>query len=906
MRKHRLVRLINQISLFAGIFLSSCLGSKFLEGNDQILAKQKIKGISGGLRDQSYTLLPKQKNTRFFSYPFTHLAHIYQLGENGVVFGPKIERKKMRLKDKDEIYRQRIQKAGSQEKKDGLRAKIERITKRKTAKIEKKKDAPQLTLIPGFDVAKARQKEVAIEQKYDQKVASAKNEKQENRLRARKARKLDKKQRKINQGNQLMRWGEPLSIYSSNEARIAANNIQNYLYSKGYFKAEVNIDTARLDSLKPFKRFRRRTRNWFSRIAGAKHRYINLHLNVEKKSRYVVDSIQFDIKDPGLAQLLRENSKNQPLKKGFYDQNMLAAERDHIYKLAIDNGYYEFSKQFITFKIDSTQLGRDTLMIREIIFNPEGRSRHKIFEIDSIIFYSEASVRQSVKRSISTFDNITFSFGRKRYPERILDWRIPMEVGDKYSRSQTIETQRQLSFLDNFKFVNINYDTTGNTFIANIFTSPFERFQTSSEFGLSSTQGSDGVGNPGPFFNVNLKNRNTFNLLEVIGLDFNAKLQDLSNVSGDIENELTGAYTSRQIGGELSFSFPQFVFPIGNNYQNQIGKYNPKTRFSFGVIYEDRISEYRRLEYNGAIAYSWQIQDRVKYTITPAKIRWIDSQNTDSFQAFIEELIELRNAYANAFRPAVVNSSSFERIQNFGAYASGSNGAFLRTYFEFGGHMNSLISGSFFGDELEEFIYIKTNVDFRKIHRLSSKYNLAYRLNIGYARPFGSNRGLPYDGYFYAGGSSSIRGWRPRRLGPGSFATFIIDDEGNPTSTLNDEIEQPGEVLIESSIELRRDLVGFVEGALFLDAGNVWRIENNTDDTEFDAAVFRPSDFINQVAVAGGAGVRFDLQFLILRLDLGIKMVDPAKDIGSRFLGRNIFDNFGDNTEINIGIGYPF
>ena len=194
----------------------------------------------------------------------------------------------------------------------------------------------------------------------------------------------------------------------------------------------------------------------------------------------------------------------------------------------------------------------------------------------------------------------------------------------------------------------------------------------------------------------------------------------------------------------------------------------------------------------------------------------------------------------------------------------------------------------------------------RRIQRLSSKYNLAYRLNLGFAYPFGDNRGLPYDGYFYAGGSSSIRGWRPRRLGPGSFVTLVTDQEGNPTTTINDEIEQPGEILIETSVELRRELVGFVEGALFLDAGNVWRVENTTNDPDFRSAVFRFSNFINQMALAGGAGVRFDLQFLILRFDLGIKVIDPAKDIGNRFLGRNIFTNFRDNSEINIGIGYPF
>ena len=134
----------------------------------------------------------------------------------------------------------------------------------------------------------------------------------------------------------------------------------------------------------------------------------------------------------------------------------------------------------------------------------------------------------------------------------------------------------------------------------------------------------------------------------------------------------------------------------------------------------------------------------------------------------------------------------------------------------------------------------------------------------------------------------------------------MTDENGDVTNEPNLEAEQPGEILIESSLELRRNLVGFIEGALFIDAGNVWRIENNSDDPDFDAAVFRFDNFLSQIAVASGGGVRFDLQFLILRLDLGIRVIDPAKPKGARFVLPELFDDFDSNTEINIGIGYPF
>jgi len=895
---------LSNIFLTVGFFLSSCLGSKFLKDDEKMLVKQNVKGISGSLRDNSLLLLNNQTNTRllFGLFPFTHLSHIYKLGENGISFGPNIARKEMRLSDKREIIRKRMEKAGTEKKRYQIeeRAKQALITKQK--RIDRKRDKPRLVIIPGYRKDKAIKRKAKIEQKLDKRIAKTDKTKKKNKLRAKKARKLDKKERKIKQGNQTMRWGEALSIYDHNESKISANAIQDFLYSKGFFNATVRIDTANYDRLHTIGKTGRKFRNWFSRMAGAKHRYINLDFVVDKKERYFIDSIQLDIRDETLQELILENKNKSPLKKGYYDQQVLSDERDYIYDLAVNNGYHEFSKQYISFQVDSTHLGRDSLIVREVILNPDNKSEHKIFYIDSIVFISDAGLSQAYRRTTETFRDITFSFGKKRYNKKILGWRIPIAQDDRYSKEITIETQRQLSFLDNFKFVNINYDTTGNRFVANVFTSPFERYETSSEIGFSSTT----QGFPGPFVNINLKNRNAFNTLEIVGINLDVKLQDLRNVSNISSDDITGTYTSRQFGGELSVSFPKFLFPIGSYYQNKIGKYNPTTRVSFGVAFEDRISEYTRLVYEGILSYGWQVRDRMKYNITPMQISWINSNNSDSFQAFLNSLSSVGNSYANAFKSAVVGSSSFSREQNFGKYGTGNDGAFLKTTFEFGGHFNGLISNSFFGDELETFEYLKTNFDIRRINRLSRKYNLAYRMNVGYAYPFGDNRALPFDRYFFAGGSSSIRGWKPRRLGPGSYAVFEADELGNETNRVDFDIEQPGEILIESSIELRRSLVGFVEGALFMDAGNVWRTENNSNDPEFDRAVFKFDRFLGEIAVAAGVGTRFDLQFLILRLDLGFKIYDPAQKKGSRFVGDEIFSNFGYNSEFNIGIGYPF
>ncbi len=936
--------------------LTSCLGSKFLKDDQRILAKQKIVGISGSLEDEAEGLFEQQSNSRilFGYYPFTHLSHFYQLGKEGIGYKRDVERLELRKQDLIDIYSVRMKHTDSDHKskvksrldKKLLRKdnKINRVKKRiekkadkhnqklvdfearlgkkisNTSKTRKKNKLKEKLAWNGFirrerinrlqeykwiglwyfDPDIVRAEKDSLEARFDLKIASTDKEKRVQKLRNRKAKKVDKKNRTIKQGNQLMRWGEEPAIYKEISSRLTAEKIDQYLHSKGYFNSTIEIDTTSYESVGPITGTLHKIRDWVSRWSGVKKRFINLEYKVNLDSRAIIDSIQYNIEDTILLALVFENIKHSPLKKGYYDQEVLSKERDFIYDLAINNGYYEFSKQYISFQIDSIQLGKDTVIVREVIKNPVGKDQHKIFYLDSIVFVTDASINKTFYRTQEKYRDITFQFGKNRYSKKVLEWRIPLEQDDPYSRDLTIETQRQLSFLDNFKFININYDTTGNYFVANIFTSPFDKYETSSEFGLSRSQGK-----PGPFVNINLKNRNTFRTLEILSFDANARLEDLPSVRE--ETQVNRNYTSRQFGAEAAITFPQFLFPLGSYYKNKIGRFNPKTRISFGFSFEDRVNEYRRLIYTGTWAYSWQIRDQVKYTLTPFQLSLTDASVTSGFQDQLIDLLEENNPYALAFQSAVISSQAFQLDLSLGDYSNGKDGAFVRLNTELGGNLNSVFGNSLFGDSLETYNFAKAQIDLRKINHLARKTNLAFRLNVGLAYPYGENKSLPYERYFFAGGSSSIRAWRPRRLGPGSFGRFV-DDEGNPLEFVDDSNEQPGELLIESSVELRQDLVGFLEGAIFIDAGNVWLVRNAIAgvDEDGDDGIFRFNQFTNDIAVGTGVGLRFDLQFLIFRVDLGIKLIDPAQKRGERFVGNKIFSDFGRNSQVNIGIGYPF
>jgi outer membrane protein assembly factor BamA len=202
---------------------------------------------------------------------------------------------------------------------------------------------------------------------------------------------------------------------------------------------------------------------------------------------------------------------------------------------------------------------------------------------------------------------------------------------------------------------------------------------------------------------------------------------------------------------------------------------------------------------------------------------------------------------------------------------------------------------------LEFYQFLKSSVDFRHYFPYGRESTFAFRINMGAAKPYGaiSENTLPYEKYFFAGGSSSIRAWAPRRLGPGNFAA--TDDNGE----LNYDFEQFGEIIFETSVEVRRNLVNFLDGALFVDAGNIWVFDQTP---EREGANFEFNRFYKEIAIGTGAGLRIDFSFLILRLDIGFKLYDPAQPEGERWTADkwNLAGGNNYSPTYNIGIGYPF
>jgi len=716
------------------------------------------------------------------------------------------------------------------------------------------------------------------EKKFDRKIAATKKQKRIANLQYRKQNKVDAINKKIENGNLFMQWGEPIAVFDTVAMRQSKNKIEASLFNKGYFQAKVS------DSYKE----------------GRKKR-IAVEYTITPGPLFVYDTIFYNIPDKHVADLVSKNIGLSLIKKGdAYDQDKLGKERDRIDQLLKDNGIYDFIKQFIDFSLD-TVVKKNKIKLQMEILNPAKRGYHKQFKVDSVIFITDVSTfgKPNEKRHNTSYHNITFSSFEDIYSKKILAQRVFITKDSLYSRTKTFNTQRQLANLDNFKFVNVNYDTTGGRFIANLFTSPMERYTWGNEAGMTVTQGF-----PGPYFSSNFKKRNLFGGLEI--MDINGRFGFEGVAAATSSNSF---YKSTEASLNVSFTFPQFLFPFRSTAAFRYAKNNPRTKLLAGYTYTDR-PEYQRAISTVSATYTWDLKRRLQFSFSPATLNIITSTLSPDFEKQLQHLDSLGNKLINAFKPSYVSSMIFTLTWNNNYGIAQKSSTFARATFESGGTLLNIYSPKFIIDKgLERYQYLRASLDFRKNIALSKTRAFAFRINTGLGYIYSPNSVLPYEKNFFAGGSNSVRAWRPRRLGLGSDPAPVSGNiPGN--GYFDYSYERPGQLLIEGSMEWRQKLFGFVHYAFFIDAGNVWAV--GTSDKE--KASFAWNNVLKQFGVGTGVGLRFDFTFLILRFDVGIKAWEPADD-PNRPIGHFVLWNakwwkpYSATQEpviYNIGIGYPF
>ncbi len=721
-----------------------------------------------------------------------------------------------------------------------------------------------------------------VTKKYDAKILadSGKTERIK-KLTLKKEKKLEKLRSKQQEGNAFMRtFGEAPSIAKKENFEKSANMMGQMLKTKGYYHHSILVEY------------------------DTNGRKLEVTYKINEGEPHTINSIKYSVLNPTVSALIQQDKEESTLKfNKKLDESDLVKERDRLDKLLKNNGYFDFEKQFIFCKIDTNSVPYRA-DVEIILDTATGKDLYRKYTLNKIYCFIEHSKFEKLQRDTILYDKINFIQINNKFGKKVLAGKIKFRPGDYFSLDKNISTQLNLTNLDNFKFIDIKYaklkpeDSLLNVLIT---LNSNKKFQITDEWGLNVSQGL-----PGPQVSVSFLDRNVLRGCENFDASVRFGIEGVASATNP-----NSVYKSIEGAADVGITFPQFYFPT--RIRLKFNNYYPRTRLSFSFNNIVR-PDYLRRNYKLALNYTFTRNVYSRYIVSIADLNVVQSTiYTKTFRDYLDTLTNRGNTLSTSFRPSFISSIHITYIYNNNDFTKFANGNFLRLFAETGGNLinylekpleqRGIIQDKKLFGQLTYFKFVKFNIDYRAYRVLVPKSQLAFRVNTGLAYPF-QNQSLPYEKYFFAGGSNSLRAWRPRRLGPGSKQPSVPNADG----VFDYRFEQPAEIILELSVESRFKIIRFIEGAVFVDAGNVWRVGESLESPK--ASDFNSKRFYKEIAVGTGFGLRFNFSFIIVRFDLGLKVYDPALAENNRLVVKNwTLNNIIGRNEyglINLGIGYPF
>lgn len=665
-----------------------------------------------------------------------------------------------------------------------------------------------------------------------------------------------------------------------------AKVLSGQLNNEGYFQANVK------DSVK------------------TKHKESTVIYTVGLPQPYRLDSIRYPKpKDSVYASILKTIETESLLKPNQrYDLSKMQAEQERIEQELENYGFYYFDDRFLIFEADST-VGKRKVNIRLRLEPGIPKRARKIFSIHQVnIFPGYTLIADTLKTGADTtiVDGFNYIESQHIFRPKVITDVINLRPGEKYSREAQELTLSHLMGLGVFKFVNIKFSeaypdsTLLNT---NIYLTPLQKKSLRAEVeAVSKSNNFIGPGVSGTF-----TDRNFLRGAEL----FQLKLNMAYEVQVSRQND--GPLNSFETGLESSLTFPRFISPIRIDYNSK--KYLPKTIIKLGFNFQNRVNFYRLNSFNLGYGYIWRESADKSHELYPADISFV---RTDKKSDIFNDLIEANPLLAKSFENQFIIGSRYSYTHNtqlredpldkFEKIKYRTHNFYFNGNVDIAGNLINLIQNTFksssedsnelFGQAYSP--YVKSDVDFRHYWQFDDHNKIVSRIIIGAGYAYKDSTTLPYIKQFSIGGSNSIRAFQARSVGPGTYDVR----EANP----DDEtlfIDQRADIKLEGNVEYRFDIIKSLKGAFFVDAGNIWLWKQ---DSSRPGGEFKRSQFLNQLAVGTGLGLRLDFSFFVLRFDTAFPIRKPYEDtpwvindidFGSKTWRQN-------NIIFNIAIGYPF
>lgn len=654
-------------------------------------------------------------------------------------------------------------------------------------------------------------------------------------------------------------------------AKVAGNLLRDY----GFFDGHV---TWKIDSTK-------------------NERAVKLSYDIDMGRPYRIDTLLYEGFAPRTDSLIHARSSERLVHTDdYFNVNTLNAERQRVVDLLRNHGYYYARTDFLTFLAD-TLMRPGYVMLKMVPAANLPKEALKTYHIGKTAVYLTGYNGEPPVDSMKLRDFTVFYAGDKpglRFD--VLRKRFLYRKGELYSQTRQDYTQEALSRLGVFKFNEMQYlprsgEDTLDVRVNAMFDLPYD-----SELELNVTTKSTKQTGPGAIFKLTKKNFRRMGASLNLELKGSYEWQTSSTVDGD-----KSVMNSYELGAALSLDFPRIVIPWVRNRIDPF-RFPSETHFRIYAEQVNRARYFKMLSFGGSISYSFQKSRSMKHTVTPVHLAFNHLQRrTATFDSIALANPMLFYSLDDQFIPSISYTFTYDdswRQRRWRIWWENS--------FTSAGNITSAIYAAFgrgFKEKEKKFLgtpfaqFLKFTSEIRPLFYINEKQQLAGRLTAGVIWAYGNKTIAPYNEQFYVGGANSIRAFTVRSLGPGRF---------HPAdNAAYSYVDETGDIKLEANLEYRFRLFsnmfgGNLNGAVFLDAGNVWLMRK---DEARPGAEFTFKHFFDNIAVGTGVGIRYDLSFLVLRLDWGIALHVPYET------GRSGYYNiprFKDGQGLHFAIGYPF
>lgn len=729
--------------------------------------------------------------------------------------------------------------------------------------------------------------------------------------------------------NFLKKVGEPPVIIDPKSTEKSLFRLKAYYFNRGFFRVQTSNVT---DSLGPKK---------------AKIQY-----SVTTGTAYILDSLKNTISTPVLDSLFEVIKTKTVLKAGNqYKTEDFNTEKNRITLYFRNNGIYNFQQNYVRFDIDTVDTNykaNSNMIIDDYSYRENDTTRtapFKMYTISQVNIYTDTpSNKTKINDSVTYKDFNLYSSTKLKYRPKAITDAVFITKGGLFADSKTTLTSRYLSNLKVFNYPSIQYDidlkdSTSHSLIANIYLTPRKKYSFGAgldlthsniqEFGIAATS-SVGV-------------RNIFNGAETLEISARGTIGSSKYLANPNDN----FFNVSEYGGDLKLSFPRIMMPF--NTERIISKSMiPSTSFSMGFAKQQNIGLDKE-NFTSALTYNWTPKRLSTARFDLLNIQYVKNVNIGNYfkvygssynalnalaqnynvnptyfdtdgnliieegtQGFINDVLGANPSVipdANDFRTIksieerrvrltennLIFASSFIYSKTTKADLQDNTFYAFKTKVESAGNVLSLLAkvtdqsknekGNNTIFDIEYSQYLKTELEYIKHWDLGRKKVLAMRAFAGIAIPYGNSSNVPFSRSYFAGGSNDNRAWTPYGLGPGASGAINDFNEAN--------------LKLAFSTELRFNLFGDLNGAVFTDMGNIW---NALDDVQDEKSVFSGLKSLKNSAIGSGFGVRYDLNFFVVRIDMGFKTYNPADESGKKWFRDYNFAN----SVLNIGINYPF